>query len=220
LTATYGATVTLNFDTANNWDVPMTGNPTMAYTANSANKGQRVFMRFLQDSTGGRVVAAWFSGINWNNNLPPVFDPRPNGIDVIGLECVSVDSYGNATWEEIYRKTSAPRKGIYSLTYGATIQYDARISPKQLVTLTGNPTLAIATSSQAGQYTLYAGQLFQVGLAQDGTGSRVATWFSGITSTPPPQSTGPGLLDWYLFCCRDPVTPKFDLVGYSLGNTL
>ena len=58
--------------------------------------------------------------------------------------------------------------------FAETLNWDITDSPKQKVTLTGN----IISMTVSG---ILPGQVFMLKLKQDGTGSRTASWFSGIT---------------------------------------
>jgi hypothetical protein len=54
-----------------------------------------------------------------------------------------------------------------------TVTFDLSVSDKHKLSLTGTCTLAVSNAT--------TGQVFQLRLAQDGTGGRTVTWFSGIT---------------------------------------
>lgn len=214
LTAVDGATVIFNFDTSNQWQETLGGNRTLAFT--NASKGQRVLILLIQDATGGRTVT-WWSNIYWHHALAPVLDPTPLGRDLIVLECVSTDDgYGVPVWEEVCRKTSAPRKGITTATDGATVTFDPRVSPTQLLTLGGDRTLEL----QDGSY--YVGMKFALKLIQDGTGSRTVTWWSTIKwagNAAPTLTPTATYADWFGFICTDAsASPKFD--GFILGQGL
>lgn len=60
------------------------------------------------------------------------------------------------------------------VTYSSSIDIDMENGSKQLITLTGNPTLSLANMSANGD-------VFTIALKQDGTGGRTVTWFAGIT---------------------------------------
>ena len=68
-------------------------------------------------------------------------------------------------------------KGAYeawvTATDGATITFALADGNKQRVTLGGNRTLALSG--------VQGGHVFLIRLLQDGTGSRLVTWFSGIS---------------------------------------
>lgn len=166
-TATDAATITFNLNSADYHKVTLGGNRTLAVS--NVSVGQMIVVRLVQDATGGRTVT-WWGGILWNHLLAPVLDPTPGGSDVIVLLCIAVDGYGNPVWEELARKSSAPRKGITADTDGATITFDLRKSPKHKVTLGGNRTLALIES--------HVGQVFTLRIT---TGGHTVTWWSGIS---------------------------------------
>ncbi len=206
--ATDGATVTFDFDLADLWTVTLGGNRTLAYS--HASLGQIVGIRLVQDATGSRTVT-WWANILWNHSLAPVLDPTAAGSDLIFLECIGQDGYGIPIWEEVCRKTSAPRKGIFADTDGATITFNLRKSASHKVTLGGNRTLALVES--------HVGQPFSVKLTQDGTGSRTVTWWSGITwagGSAPTLSTAASKSDWFGFI--ETATGAYD--GFVIGQTL
>ena len=62
---------------------------------------------------------------------------------------------------------------ITAASDGATVTFNLSLGNIHTVTLGGNRTLALSNAS--------TGQAFVVILIQDGTGSRLATWFSGIS---------------------------------------
>lgn len=186
-----GVTITFNFNTADAWEVVLGGNRTLAFT--NASLGQMVLIRLIQDGTGSRTVS-WWANIKWHHSLAPVLDSTASGSDLIVLLCVGEDGYGVPIWEEVCRKSSAPRKGIFSNTDGATITFDLRKSPKHKVTLGGARTLALVES--------HVGQVFEVTLVQDATGSRTVTWWSGISwagGSAPTLSTAAGKADVFGF---------------------
>lgn len=210
---TDGATITFDFDVADQHYVTLGGNRTLAFS--HASVGQRVLILLYQDATGGRTVT-WWSNIAWNNGLAPVLDPTASGWDLIVLECTGLDGYSVPIWKEVSRSTSAPRRGITSDTDASTITFDLRVSPKHKVTLGGNRTLALTAGS------FYVGQVFALKLTQDGTGSRTVTWFSSIKwagGSAPTLTTTAGHSDWLGFICTDASgSPKFD--GFVIGQDL
>jgi hypothetical protein len=165
--ATDGTTVTFDLNLADYWKVTLGGNRTLAVS--NVSVGQLIAIRLIQDATGGRTVT-WWSGILWNHSLAPVLDPTAGGSDLIVLLCVGLDGYGVPIWEEVCRKSSAPRKGIYSDTDGSTITFDLRKSAKHKVTLGGTRTLALVES--------HVGQFFTLRIT---TAGHTVTWWSGIS---------------------------------------
>lgn len=210
--ASDGATITFNLNAADYWTVTLGGNRTLAVS--DVSVGQLIAIRLKQDATGGRTVT-WWSEILWNHSLAPVLDPTPGGTDLIVLLCVALDGYGVPIWEEVCRKSSAPRKGVTTLTDGATITLDPRVSPKMQVTLGGARTLALAGSR------CYVGQVIILKLIQDATGSRTVTWFSTINwagGSAPTLTTTASRADVIGLICTDTAGPKFD--GFVIGQGL
>lgn len=88
---------------------------------------------------------------------------------------VAAGDDGTATWaDQVYADIGSiiNYKLVYTQTYGATTTFDMDNSGIQLVTLTGNPTLAVQDEAD--------GQTFVIILKQDGTGSRTVTWWANI----------------------------------------
>lgn len=212
-TAADGATVTFNFDTADQWKVTLGGNRMLAFT--HASVGQVVKLVLYQDGTGDRTPT-WWSNINWDKGIAPIIDPTAAGWNAVVLMCIGTDTYGVPVWLELCRSTSAPRRGITTATDGATVTFDTRVSPDQQVTLGGNRTLAIQSKG------LYVGLRFTVKLIQDGTGSRTVTWWSTINwaaGVVPTLTTTANKADRFMFECTDASgSPKFE--GYVIGQGL
>ena len=214
-TATDGATVAFDFDQSDKQILTEGGNRTLSAT--NVSVGQRITLARYQDGTGGRVDT-WFVNISWDNGLAPVQDPTAAGWDLVVLDCIGLDGYSVPQWIEVCRTSSAPRKGITTATDGATVTFDLRVSPKQVVTLGGNRTLEVNTSS------FYVGMTVAIGLIQDGTGSRTVTWgtswgtinWRANNGTEPTQPTVGGAVCWLCFICRTAGgSPVFDCVGIS-----
>lgn len=214
-TATDGATVTFDFDLADQWQVTLGGNRTLAFS--NASVGQRVLLLLKQDATGVRTVT-WWSNITWDNVLAPVLDPTASGWDLIVLECVGLDGYSVPLWKEVSRTSSAPRKGITTVADAATVTFDWRKSPKQQVTLGGNRTLEITAGS------FHVGQMVALKLIQDGTGSRIPTYgtswgtinWTATGGTEPTQPTAAGSYSWLCFVCTTAGgSPVWECVGAS-----
>lgn len=76
-----------------------------------------------------------------------------------------------------------------------TITFDFSLSINQVLTLTGNPTLAFSS--------LVAGQTYTVKIIQDATGSRTVTWpgvdFVWLSGSAPTLATAPGAFNLILF---------------------
>jgi hypothetical protein len=92
------------------------------------------------------------------------------------------------------RETASHFGAINTVADGATVTFDCKLSDKHIVTLGGNRTLALSNDQ--------VGQTFLVILKQDGTGSRLVTWFGGISwpgGTVPTLTTAAGKQDVFSF---------------------
>ncbi len=101
--------------------------------------------------------------------------------------------------------------GYISNSDGATITFNIGQANKHTVTLGGNRTLAVSG--------VVTGQVFLIRLVQDGTGSRVATLFSGISwagGTAPTQTTTPNKADVFGFLC----TGVGAYAGFVIGQNI
>lgn len=98
-------------------------------------------------------------------------------------------------------------------TWGATVNLDMSQSNVHLITLAGNTILAVQNVSP--------GQFFQVELVQDSTGSRLVTWFAGITwvggNVTPTLTTIAGKKDTFVFRCTGPNTYDGYIAGLNVG---
>lgn len=100
---------------------------------------------------------------------------------------------------------------IVSEADGATITFDLADGNIQQTTLAGNRTLALAN--------VKVGQAFVVRLTQDGTGSRLVTWWSDINwdnNSTPVLTTTPGRTDVFGFLCT--LSGNYD--GFILGQNI
>ena len=213
-TATDGATVTFDLDLSDQWQVTLAGDRTLAIS--NASVGQVITILRYQDATGNRTPT-WWANIAWNNGIAPVDDPTASGWSMTVLACVGLDAYSVPNWKEVCRSTSAPRTGIATATYIApsAIWFDLRVSTTQCVTLDGFRILALTSGS------FYVGQMFDIKLTQDATGSRVVTWFNTVKwpgGSTPTLTTTAGRSDWFRFICTDASgSPKFDCLGTSMN---
>jgi hypothetical protein len=85
---------------------------------------------------------------------------------------------------------------ITSDTFASTVTFNLATSNWHTLTLTGNATLALSNPS--------VGQQFSIILLQDGTGSRLVTWFSGIlwpSNVAPTLTTTANKRDVFTFKC-------------------
>jgi hypothetical protein len=137
----------------------------------------------------------------------------PNGGNVgIGTltPAVKFDVNGNANISGTLQ-IQASAETITADTDAATITFNLSASNIHMVTLSGNRTLVLSNS--------IVGQIFNIRLKQDGTGSRTVTWFSGISwpgGTAPTLTTTANKADSFVFVCTG--TGTYD--GFVLGQSL
>ena len=81
ITVSYASTITLDFRTANNFTVTLTGNTTFANPSNLA-AGQSGILFVLQDGTGGRT-AAFGSYWDFSDGTAPTLSTGVNAVDMI-----------------------------------------------------------------------------------------------------------------------------------------
>lgn len=99
---------------------------------------------------------------------------------------------------------------LFSNTDGATVTFNMQYN-KHTVTLGGNMTLAVSNVA--------VGQVFLIRLVQDGTGSRIITWFPGISwagGTAPTLTTTPNKADVFGFLC----TGSGAYSGFVMGQNI
>ena len=77
----YASTITLDFRTANNFTVTLTGNTTFANPSNLA-AGQSGIVFVIQDGTGGRT-AAFGSYWDFSDGTAPTLSTGVNAVDMI-----------------------------------------------------------------------------------------------------------------------------------------
>jgi hypothetical protein len=77
------ATYTFDLSTSNNWDITMTGNPTLAFS-NPPPSGtlQAITVLFRQDGTGNRTLT-YPASVKWTDNIAPVLATGANKVDVL-----------------------------------------------------------------------------------------------------------------------------------------
>jgi hypothetical protein len=119
------------------------------------------------------------------------------------------------TWGLVGHNDDGSHKGTafvspyYVQTYASTTTFDLDNGNKQVVTLTGNPTLLLAN--------VISGTAFVIKLKQDATGSRTVTWFDTIHW---PSNTVPTLTTtashWDVFGFIQTATDVYD--GFIVGQ--
>jgi hypothetical protein len=189
-TVSDGATVTFDWNAYSFAKVVLGGNRIIALS--NASIGQEVALLLYQDGTGARTVT-WPVNMYWDKGLAPVLDPTPDGHDLIVLKCIGSNTYG-PIWKEVCRSTTAPRAFFFQNPDTSTITLDLRKSAKHAIpSLAGNRTLAVIESNVA--------QIFELMIKQDATGSRLVTWWGGITwaGGVPTLSTGANKTDHFGF---------------------
>lgn len=90
---TSGASQTVNYSTANVWDITLTAACTL--TLSGATNGVPATLNLIlrQDATGSRTVT-WPASVTWLDSAAPVLQTAPSSVDVVSL--TSVD--GGTTW--------------------------------------------------------------------------------------------------------------------------
>ena len=81
ITVSYASTITLDFRTANNFTVTLTGNTTFANPSNLA-AGQSGILFIIQDGTGSRT-AAFGSYWDFSDGTAPTLSTGVNAVDMI-----------------------------------------------------------------------------------------------------------------------------------------
>ena len=81
ITVSYASTITLDFRTANNFTVTLTGNTTFANPSNLA-AGQSGIVFVIQDGTGSRT-AAFGSYWDFSDGTAPTLSTGVNAVDMI-----------------------------------------------------------------------------------------------------------------------------------------
>lgn len=100
---------------------------------------------------------------------------------------------------------------ITTATDGSTVTFDLSLGNIHQVTMGGDRTLALTNVS--------VGQCFVVRLIQDGTGTRIPTWFSTIkwpSGVTPTLTTTAGKIDVFGFICTSAGNYDGFIVGQSL----
>ena len=77
------ATYTFDLSTSNNWDITMTGNPTLAFS-NPPASGilQAITVLFRQDGSGNRTLT-YPASVKWTDGVSPVLATAANKVDVL-----------------------------------------------------------------------------------------------------------------------------------------
>ena len=89
-TATDGATVTFNMNSASLHTVTLGGSRTLAVS--NVSVGQKFIIRLKQGGSGSNTVT-WFSGINWPSAVVPTLTTTLNKTDVFGFICTAANTY-------------------------------------------------------------------------------------------------------------------------------
>lgn len=77
------ATYTFDLSSSNNWDITMTGNPTLAFSnPPSAGILQAITVLFRQDGSGNRTLT-YPASVKWTDGVSPVLATAANKVDVL-----------------------------------------------------------------------------------------------------------------------------------------
>ena len=109
------------------------------------------------------------------------------------------------------KHTSATYQGIVTATDGATVTFDLSLGNFQTVTLGGNRTLAVSN--------VKVGQVFMLKIVQDGTGSRIPSWFTTLKwagGSAPTLTTTAGKADIFGFVCTSSGNYDAFVVGQNI----
>jgi len=91
--STDGGSLTLDFDTANVFNVALTGNVT-SVTFSNANAGQKVLINVKQDSAGGYTITGGdWSATKWTDNTAPTLSTASGTVDTIGIMVPRASTY-------------------------------------------------------------------------------------------------------------------------------
>ncbi len=104
-----------------------------------------------------------------------------------------------------------PYPAINAPTYAASINLSMAKNNTHVITLTGNPTLAVSN--------VRVGQYFAIELIQDGNGNRTVSWFSTIKwvgGVTPTLTTTANKKDTFIFRC----TSAGNYDGYIVGQNI
>lgn len=105
--------VSLDLDTANDWQIVMGGNWSLAYTHVSLD--QLVTLLITQDATGG-WSPSWWANIIWADGVAPVIDMTAStGWNLVRLICIGTDGYGVPIWYEVSRRSSSLAGSVFHL---------------------------------------------------------------------------------------------------------
>ena len=121
-----------------------------------------------------------------------------SGNDGFTYDGDNVKLFGNVDVSGISTFDAGIKTPLNTTADSATVTFDMDVSNNHSVTLGGNRALAVSNVD--------AGQKFTLRLKQDGTGSRVVTWWSGITwftsaGAAPTLKTDPNTIDYIGFIC-------------------
>lgn len=180
----YGATVTLNGNTARWADLVLGGNATLSPT--NIQRGQIYALRVRQDATGGRSLT-WSSEFKWKSST---------GLIRSAANATSYFLFVGDENNELHEIASDPNVYVVkqSLTDGATITWDLSKGHIAEVTLGGNRSLTVSNINRIGTAILI--------VRQDATGGRTLSYSSAIKwpgGTAPTLSTSANAVDVLTF---------------------
>lgn len=152
-------------------------------------------------ANGSQVGGADIATLDFSSNFTVTESPDTEA----NIELASSISTDTLTLTKAYKSS------VEANTDGATITFNLDESNLHTVTLGGSRTLAISNED--------VGQRFILRLTQDGTGSRVATWFSTIKwpgDLTPSLTATAGKTDVFGFICTSAGNYDGFVIGYNL----
>lgn len=125
------------------------------------------------------------------------------------LSEVADKAIDKTTFQKMENKVIIPPVTTYTPSAAGTATVNLALSSRNKITMpAGNITIALSNAS--------VGQVFQIEITQDGTGSRTVTWFTTIKwagGTAPTLTTTGGKRDSFVFICQS--AGQYD--GYVAG---
>jgi len=219
----FAATTIANGDTAvSGWAATTITNGDAAisgFAATTITNGDTAVSGFAATTiaNGDAAVSGWAAATFGVGDVSKVGTPVDNQIGIwTGDGTIEGDT--DLTWDDAefgvtgrVALTKALKTPIDTETDGATITFDCNESNLFTVVLGGDRTLAL---SNVG-----TGQRFIIRLVQDGTGTRLATWFSTIKwpgSLAPTLTATINKTDVFGFICTGSNTYDGYVIGYNL----
>lgn len=165
---------------------------------------------FLADANGNELII-FTTTASAVNEITIANGATGNAPSITASGETNVDLNIGAKGTGEVKHTTATYQDIVTATDGATITFDVSDGNTQNVVMAGNRTLAISNAK--------VGQWFVLRLVQDGTGTRVPTWFTTIKwagGVAPTLTTTINKADTFLFL----VTSSGNYDGYIVGQNV